>query len=317
MKRIQRSLLLRGFISILLLVGATGRSPLPFYLHPPHASNDPRDLRNIVYALYGAPEGVMRGLEAENSAFEGYLIPRIESLIQRARLEGRKAKFLVIGVGGGRIIDDMRRRFPALELVCINKEPIHEVITPEEYFDYIHQKQIAPDRRKEEVENFFKFLTSPAHLIIHDVEEGLPHFSNGELDGVLVASVVLKYISYQGRRKLYSEIQRVVRIGGEAFLNGFVDYRRADPGDENDYVLTLDEVYQLMLRHIRLLYDSANDGVLEYDHAALIFINKGHGESFPERQFREIGFETINNGRWRRGGLPLSKLDQVPEEVSL
>ncbi|MBI1976048.1 MAG: hypothetical protein HYS56_00895 [Candidatus Omnitrophica bacterium] len=317
MKRIQRPLTLLLLGSFPLLLSAPVLFQEYFYLHPPYASDDSRSLRNIVYARYGAPEGVMRGLEAENSAFQGYLIPRIKSLILRARLEGRKAKFLIIGIGGGRIIDDMRRRFPGLELVFINKEPIHEVITPEEYFDYIHQKQIAPDRRKEEVEDFFEFLTSPAHLIIHDVEGGLPHFTDGELEGVLVASVVLKYISYQGRQKLYSEIQRVVRIGGEVFLNGFVDCGRTEPGDENDYFLTLDETYQLTLRHVRLLYDAANDGVLEYDHATLTWINKGPEEPFPASQFHGIGFEKIRNGRWRQGGLPLPKLEGIFEERSL
>lgn len=129
--------------------------------------------------------------------------------------QARSPRVLVVGAGGGRILYDMRERFPGIDLEFINRENLPAV--PEMIEESLRgDKARISERVRERVREFVDFFLRKVK--IHDANRPLP-FGEGEFDFVIVPTAVFEYI--ENKMELIVEIKRILREGGTAFVIGY------------------------------------------------------------------------------------------------
>ncbi len=152
-------------------------------------------------------ENVMRGLDYEDRGVAPeFKIPQLIAAAQeRAHAQERTAKILAIGCGAGRIVFDIQKACPAVNLVAINKESIE--VDPLTFFRFTHYEPfLGAPLTLEEVEKFLPEFHR--NVLLHDVDQGLP-FENESFDFALVGSQTLHYL--RNEMRAIDEIKRVLR----------------------------------------------------------------------------------------------------------
>ncbi|MFA5373870.1 MAG: hypothetical protein WC354_06800, partial [Candidatus Omnitrophota bacterium] len=176
---------------------------------------------------YVSTKYVTRGLtladayfQKHRDYFEGSIVDHLEQINMK---DAGGKKVLLVGVGAGVIVKDIRDAFPSLELDFINKEKI--VIPRWEFPGNMRFKD--PEHKKKELYDFLDYFRSG--ITICDIDRGLP-FDDGIFSGVIVANSVEEYI--KDKENLFGEVKRVLAPDAAAFfstLSGFrIDGQRTD-----------------------------------------------------------------------------------------
>ncbi|MBI4708143.1 MAG: methyltransferase domain-containing protein, partial [Candidatus Omnitrophica bacterium] len=224
---------------------------------------------------YGSWANVSRGLYFEDYYTEGDVSHFIRDAQRSAVNENRNAKVLVIGVGVGKIVYDLKQAFPDIDLSFINKESIRLSKEPEEeaelfvdhmignenIFSFLPPGFISDEnlawlkyypREKEwwerdareylvrKVKDFLRYFNDD--LILHDANQELP-YGEESFDFVLVAAQTFQYI--KNKLELIAQVKRVLRRNSVAVINdvdGFritnfanEDFFRQAPGNEYEF----------------------------------------------------------------------------------
>jgi SAM-dependent methyltransferase len=133
---------------------------------------------------------------------------RLEELIteiyEKNRLAGEKTRVMEIGVGNGRVLMELKKKFPDIEFYGINREKTHTLYRRESFLMTALKFGIMNER---EMEN----MTLP-YLIFADLDFGgrIP-YDNAKFDLVFSQSVI-PYIRYTF--ELFNEIMRILKSGG-------------------------------------------------------------------------------------------------------
>jgi len=133
---------------------------------------------------------------------------RLEELIteiyEKNRLAGEKTRIMEIGVGNGRVLMELKRKFPEIEFYGINREKTHTLYRRESFLMTALKFGIMNER---EMEN----MTLP-YLVFADLDFGgrIP-YDNSKFDLVFSQSVI-PYIRYT--IELFNEIMRILKPGG-------------------------------------------------------------------------------------------------------
>ncbi|MBI1952529.1 MAG: methyltransferase domain-containing protein [Candidatus Omnitrophica bacterium] len=169
---------------------------------------------------------VMRTFSADDGNFKGKISEAIRNAEPRAEREGRRVQVLVIGAGAGMVVYDIRKQFPSVRLSFINKEPIELGESPDaaaevfSRYTTLQEKDGAhPFVSKQEAKEFLEYFSK--NVLIHDVDQGFP-FGDESLDVVLVSMSTFEYI--QKKDHLIREVKRILKKGGEGFVNSFASF---------------------------------------------------------------------------------------------
>lgn len=140
--------------------------------------------------------------EFNDSFSEGFLEHTIEDRLRSAS----QISLLEIGCGEGRVLMELRKRFPNIELHGINKEPWTAIRGRESL------RQTA----------LFYKIFSPAEVskvplpYLHFYDAKSLHFENNTFD-IVISQVAIHYIDRKDR--LLEEVWRVLKLGGAAYLH--------------------------------------------------------------------------------------------------
>ncbi|MCA9407111.1 MAG: response regulator, partial [Candidatus Omnitrophica bacterium] len=168
-------------------------------------------------------EFISRGLvEEELTDGPRFVYRDIFNAVNLAKKEesGRKAKILIVGVGGGAIVFDILRRLGSFRefanIEFINKENIH--LTSEEFIEGYSKGKVFQGEVKE-IKEFLQYFND--NVTLHDIDRGLPYASQ-TFDFVLIAAKVLPYI--RNKVEVLKEVKRVLRVGGIGYIDDVVDF---------------------------------------------------------------------------------------------
>lgn len=128
----------------------------------------------------------------------------ISEIYEKNRLAGEKTRIMEIGVGNGRVIMELKKKFPEIEFYGINREKTHTLYRRESFlmtalkFGIMNQKELEG--------------MTPPYLVFADLDFGgkIP-YDNGKFDLVFSQSVI-PYIRYTF--ELFNEIMRILKPGG-------------------------------------------------------------------------------------------------------
>jgi hypothetical protein len=154
---------------------------------------------------------LMRGLDVEDQAFGGALRRALTAALSRTGESG-KVKLLVVGAGAGKLIFDLRKDFPDVEPVFVNRRPIN---VTEQEFAANSQGEITADQARE----FLGYFRD--RQVAHDADKRFK-FGDQEFDIVLVGSLTAMYI--QEKAGLIAECKRMTKAGGAVFVNDLMGF---------------------------------------------------------------------------------------------
>ena len=131
----------------------------------------------------------------------------IEDIYEKNRLMGEKTRVMEIGAGNGRVLMELKKKFPEVEFYGINKDKTHTFYRRESYaltalkFEIFNQAEIED-------------MVLP-YIVFQDLDFGakIP-YDNDKFD-VIFSQGTLPYIKY--KFELFNEIMRVLRKGGVSF----------------------------------------------------------------------------------------------------
>lgn len=133
---------------------------------------------------------------------------RLEDLIievhAKNQMAGEKTRVMEIGTGNGRVLMELRKKFPEVEFYGVNKEKTHTFYRRESFIMTALKFEIFT---KEEAEG----MDLP-YLIFQDLDFGgkIP-YEEKKFD-IIFTQNTLAYIKY--KFELFNEIMRVLKIGG-------------------------------------------------------------------------------------------------------
>lgn len=132
----------------------------------------------------------------------------IQEVYEKNRLAGEKTRVMEVGTGNGRVLMQLKKKFPDVEFYGINKEKTHTFYRRESYILTALKFNIMS---KQEVEN----IDLP-YVIFEDLDFGgtLPYDQN-KFD-IIFSQETISYIKY--KFELFNEILRVLRPDGQAFI---------------------------------------------------------------------------------------------------
>ncbi|MDD5135937.1 MAG: methyltransferase domain-containing protein, partial [Candidatus Omnitrophica bacterium] len=183
------------------------RFPTARFITPPPAdtakADEEPEKNDYIY-----PENVTRNFRDMDDYFRGDISKAIRSAIVNADGSNTRPRVLIIGPGAGIIIYELKKMFPEIDLVFINKQEIQ--------LKYETYKKILGHecRDEEELRGFIDYFRK--NVMTRDVETGLP-FDKGAFDIVIMAPTVLQYI--KEKAAVLSEIKRVLKKNGKAFID--------------------------------------------------------------------------------------------------
>ncbi len=136
---------------------------------------------------------------------------RLEDLIfevyAKNHMAGEKTRVMEIGAGNGRVLMELKKKFPDVEFYGVNKEKTHTFYRRESFIMTALKFEIFT---KEEAE-----AMDLPYLIFQDLDFGgrLPYEAN-KFD-LIYSQNTMKYIKY--KFELFSEIMRVLKPNGVSF----------------------------------------------------------------------------------------------------
>lgn len=140
---------------------------------------------------------------------------RLEDLIaeifERNRLAGQKTRIMEIGFGNGRVLMELKKKFPDIEFYGINKEKTHTFYRRESFVLTALKFEIMT---RDEVEA----MTLP-YVVFQDLDYGqrIPYDEN-KFD-LIFSQELIPHIRYTF--ELFSEIMRVLKKGGTSIHSDF------------------------------------------------------------------------------------------------
>lgn len=159
-----------------------------------------------------------RGLEDFNRKFSKNIV---EKTIKRALKPQKEVRVLEIGCGEGKVLMELRKQFPNIELHGINKKP--------------WQAMKGSVSLKRTATLYKIFTQSEVKKIklpkIHFYDASKLKFKDDYFD-IVISQVAIQYV--KRKDELLEEVWRVLKKGGKAFLNldtvseNFPDYLRHD-----------------------------------------------------------------------------------------
>jgi SAM-dependent methyltransferase len=128
----------------------------------------------------------------------------LRDIVEKNRLAGEKTRVMEIGTGNGRVLMELRRLFPEIELYGINKEKTHTFYRRESFGLTALKFEILT---KEELEN-----TDLPYILFEDLDFGgrIPY--GGAKFDMIFSQDTIKHIKY--KFELWNEIMRVLRPQG-------------------------------------------------------------------------------------------------------
>lgn len=131
----------------------------------------------------------------------------ILEIYQKNHLAAEKTRIMEIGTGNGRVLMELKKKFPDIEFYGVNKEKTHTFYRRE---SFIHTALKFGIFNKTEVE-----ATTLPYLIFQDLDFGhrIP-YENNKFD-LIFSQGTIDYIKY--KFELFSEILRVLKPEGLSF----------------------------------------------------------------------------------------------------
>lgn len=131
----------------------------------------------------------------------------IQEIYEKNRLAGRKTRVMEIGAGNGRVIMELKKLFPEVELYGINKEKTHTFYRRESYILTALKFEIFNKFDMEQIDL--------PYIVFQDLDFGarIPYEQN-KFDVIFSQSTV-SHIKY--KFELFNEVMRVLRPGGISF----------------------------------------------------------------------------------------------------
>lgn len=131
----------------------------------------------------------------------------IEDIHAKNRLMGEKTRVMEIGAGNGRVLMELKKKFPEVEFYGINKDKTHT---------FYRRESFALTALKFEIFNQAELegITLP-YIVFQDLDFGakIP-YDNDKFD-IIYSQGTLPYIKY--KFELFNEIMRVLREDGYSF----------------------------------------------------------------------------------------------------
>jgi len=211
---------------------------------------------------------ILRGLEKEDERFDGQVSEILLKALAAARAEKRKARVLIVGAGAGAILYDVKQLLgdaPDVEVVFINKQQVElnkwADLAAGTFADEVILNRKLVDFKKalQEARQFLREFRRDG--VIRDVNEGFPpddeRFRDGSFDVVMVTTATLPYI--QRKAPLFREIERVLRVGGTAFISTAHGFLIDEMPAEIFFSLLPDNLYEYARGDLRI--DKRKEGI--------------------------------------------------------
>jgi SAM-dependent methyltransferase len=128
----------------------------------------------------------------------------IQEHLERNRLTGERTRVMEIGSGDGRVLMELRKLFPEIELYGINLEKTHTFYRRE---SFIHTALHFEIFNREELEQ----IELP-YIVFQDLDFGSTIAYNDNKFDVIFSQSTLEHIKY--KFELFNEIMRLLRPGG-------------------------------------------------------------------------------------------------------
>jgi SAM-dependent methyltransferase len=160
-------------------------------------------------------------LEDFNHKITPYVLQNvIREIVEKNRLAGEKTRVMELGTGNGRVLMELRKIFPDIELYGINKEKTYTFYRRESYLLSALKFDIF---KKQELEK----LELP-YIIFQDLDFGARIPYDDERFDVIFSQGTLPHIEY--KFELLNEVLRVLKTGGISFhsdLSGINIYSKS------------------------------------------------------------------------------------------
>lgn len=131
---------------------------------------------------------------------------RVQKTIRKALSKSKPVRVLEIGCGEGRVLMDLRKLFPTIELYGINRKPWPAMKGPSSLKrTATYYKILTPSELKK---------TSLPKIYFYDAKE--LRFPDNYFD-LIISQVSIQYVARKDL--LLEEVWRTLKIGGKAFLN--------------------------------------------------------------------------------------------------
>lgn len=131
----------------------------------------------------------------------------IERTVDKNRLLGEKTRVMEIGIGNGRVLMELKKKFPEVEFYGVNKEKTHTFYRRESYILTGLKFELFTKPEIEDIEL--------PYIIFEDLDMGnrIP-YSEGKFD-LIYSQNTVAHIKY--KFELFNEIIRVMKKGGVSF----------------------------------------------------------------------------------------------------
>jgi SAM-dependent methyltransferase len=131
----------------------------------------------------------------------------IQEILEKNRLAGEKTRVMEIGAGNGRVLMQLKKKFPEVEFYGINKEKTHTFYRRESFILTALKFEIFNKVEIEEIDL--------PYIVFQDLDFGrrIPYDEN-KFD-VIYTQATMPFIKY--KFELFNEIMRVLKPGGVSF----------------------------------------------------------------------------------------------------
>lgn len=189
---------------------------------------------------------------------------KLENLIQviyeKNKMAGEKTRIMEIGAGNGRVIMELKKRFPDAEFYGVNKEKTHDFYRRESFAVVAVNLGIMTKAELDGVELPF--------VIFQDMDFGNPFpYSENKFD-LIYSQNTIHHIKY--KFELFNEVLRILKIDGTSIHTDLPDINVYDHGvilDRQEMIL------EFKKRGMDIALLENGDG--------LIFRKKRDDQSFP------------------------------------
>lgn len=151
----------------------------------------------------------------------------IAQIYDKNHMAGEKTRVMEIGVGNGRVLMELKKRFPDVEFYGINKEKTHTFYRRESYILTALKFEILSKPELEDIEL--------PYIVFEDLDMGNPIPYRDERFDLVFSQDTMKHIKY--KFELWNEILRILRPGGRSIhtdVSGLTLYHKGVIMDTRD-----------------------------------------------------------------------------------